>query len=93
VALILADAFPFSAADQFDAANALLTDGRPLQAVRYLYQAAATRPDHLPTWLALGDAGVRSGLTQHARRAYERALELAPGHPRATAALAGLDGG
>lgn len=93
VALILADAFPFSAADQFDAANALLTAGRSLQAVRYLYQAAATRPDHLPTWLALGDAGVRSGLTQHARRAYERALEIAPGHPRATAALAGLDGG
>ncbi|MGD8977016.1 MAG: SGNH/GDSL hydrolase family protein [Gammaproteobacteria bacterium] len=91
VALILADAFPFSAADQFDAANALLAADRPLQAVRYLYQAAAIRPDHLPTWLALGDASGRSGLKQHARRAYQRVLEIAPGHPRASAALSELD--
>lgn len=93
VALILADAFPFSAADQFDAANALLSADRPLQAVRYLYQAAAIRPDHLPTWLALGDASGRSGLKQHARRAYRKALEIAPGHPRASAALSELDRG
>ena len=93
VALILADAFPFSAADQYDAASALLAADRPLQAVRYLYQAAAIRPDHLPTWLALGEASGRSGLKQHARRAYQRVLEIAPGHPRASAALSELDQG
>ncbi|MGB5623118.1 MAG: tetratricopeptide repeat protein [Gammaproteobacteria bacterium] len=91
VALILADAFPFSAEDQYDAATALSAGGRPLQAVRYFYQAAAVRPEHLPTWLSLADAGARSGLTQHARRAYKRALQIAPDDPRARAGLADLD--
>ncbi len=90
VTLILADAFPFSAEDQFQAATALLQAGRPLQAVRYFYQATAIRPEHLPTWLALGDASMRSGLPEHARRAYQRALEIQPGNDRARAALAGL---
>lgn len=91
VALILADAFPFSAEDQYDAAVALADAGRPVQAVRYFYQAAAVRPEHLQTWLSLGDAGARSGLTQHARRAYKRALEIAPDDSRARAGLAELD--
>ncbi len=91
VALILADAFPFSAEDQYDAAVALAAAGRPVQAVRYFYQAAAVRPEHLPTWLSLGDAGARSGLSQHARRAYKRALEIAPDDARARAGLAELD--
>ena len=90
VTLILADAFPFSAEDQFQAAKALLQAGRALQAVRYLYQAVAVRPEHLPTWLALGDASVRSGLPEHARRAYQRALKIAPDNDRARAALAEL---
>jgi len=59
--------------------------------VRYFYQAAAVRPEHLQTWLSLGDAGARSGLTQHARRAYKRALEIAPNDSRARAGLAELD--
>ncbi|MGB5586451.1 MAG: tetratricopeptide repeat protein [Gammaproteobacteria bacterium] len=90
VSLILADAFPFSGEDQYQAANALIGAGRTLQAVRYLYQAAAARPEHLPTWLALGDASTDSGLAEHARRAYLRALEIEPDNSRARAALTEL---
>ena len=94
VSLILADAFPFVAAAQLDAGNALLAGGRPVQAVRYLHAAARYEPARIEPWLALARACLASGLTAAALQALERAEAIRPGDPavarlRAEAATGG----
>jgi tetratricopeptide (TPR) repeat protein len=81
VSLILADAFPFVAAAQLDAGQALMAAGRNVQAVRYLHAATRYAPDRVEPLLALAQACIASGLDEAARQALARAERLKPGDP------------
>lgn len=74
-----------------------------LELARLAFEAAATGqaeqhastlvrrdPKNLDGWLLLGEIHSRAGNTDSAKRAYEEALGLAPGNPRAREALRSL---
>lgn len=50
-------------------------------------------PDYAEGWESLGDVAAARGMREEAIRHYERALELAPGHPRITRSLEAVRGG
>ena len=72
------------AQSHFEDAHALLARQDAAAALIALRQCVAAQADHLPAWLAL--AGLAPG--SEAQRAARRVLELAPGHPQASLALA-----
>jgi tetratricopeptide (TPR) repeat protein len=79
VALVLADAFPFSPQDQYVAGTALVHTGRHMQAVRYLLRADRYRPGDKNTLVELGRASLAANLDDIAVRSVEKAQALAPG--------------
>jgi tetratricopeptide (TPR) repeat protein len=78
LALILADAFPFIAAAQLDAGEALRAAGRPMQAVRYLHRATSYAPDDPRALQAFAEVARSVGLDTLAERAEERLRSLQP---------------
>jgi tetratricopeptide (TPR) repeat protein len=76
--LVLADAFPFSAPDQYLAGVALGRAGRQLQAVRYLLRADRYKPNDKRTLVELGRASMAAGLKEIAVRSLEHARDLNP---------------
>ncbi len=87
VTQILADAFPASAAIQFECAAALIAEQRAPDAVRYAKRAAALTPASVDAWLVLGHAQALTGRRPEAIGALERALSLEPGNETAVNAL------
>ena len=63
---------------------------RPDEARAELDQALALAPDHVPSLLNLGNWHEDHGQRDDARKAYQRVLQLKPGHPLALARLAGV---
>ena len=78
MALVLADAFPFSPRDQYAAGVALMAAGRHLQAVRYLLRADRFRRLDRQILLALGKASLAAGLNDIAAESLAKAQSLAP---------------
>jgi tetratricopeptide (TPR) repeat protein len=78
LALILADAFPFIAAAQRDAGEALRAAGRPMQAVRYLHRATTYAPDDPQALRAFAEVARSVGLDTLAERAEQRLRSLPP---------------
>jgi len=92
VSLILADAFPFSPADQLRAGRALMGVDRNLQAVRYLLLADRYRRDDVPTLIQLARACLASGLRDLGGETLERALQIDPSNRQAQRMLRSLQG-
>ncbi|MEZ5995048.1 MAG: tetratricopeptide repeat protein [Hyphomonadaceae bacterium] len=69
----------------------ILKMGQHEQAIALLERNAADNPNAADSAFALGRAYATVGRTDDARREFNRALQLEPGHPRATRALAALD--
>ncbi|MEL7447940.1 MAG: tetratricopeptide repeat protein [Pseudomonadota bacterium] len=90
VALILADALPFGAQQQFGAGAALIRSGRAPEALRYLERGLKYKPNDLNTLLALSHARVLTGDYDGARQSLERVLELDPTNATARDALSKL---
>jgi cytochrome c-type biogenesis protein CcmH/NrfG len=61
------------------------------RAVALLQDLLEVLPDRADFWASLGEAETALGRTDAARKAYERALQLQPDEPTATAGLAQLD--
>jgi tetratricopeptide (TPR) repeat protein len=64
--------------------------GNAADAEAELQQAIALNGEFLPAWLNLGELHEDQGNAAAARRAYDRALHIAPGNGRAQARLAAL---
>jgi tetratricopeptide (TPR) repeat protein len=92
VSLILADAFPFSSADQLTAGRALMGADRHLQAVRYLLLADRYRPDDVSTLIELSRACLASGLRDLGGKTLERVLKIDPSNRQAQRMLRSLQG-
>jgi tetratricopeptide (TPR) repeat protein len=91
VTQVLADAFPAAATLQFEAAAALIGQGRPLDALRYARASAALAPRQVNPWLVLGHAAALVGHDTEARDALKHALALEPANTTAQAALGQLE--
>lgn len=65
--------------------------GRPQQAMTDLQEAAKRAPRDAETMYRIGLAHMELGRLDQARAAWERALQLQPGHPRALRRLRGLE--
>jgi Flp pilus assembly protein TadD len=91
VTQILAEAFPATATLQYEAAAALVAQGRTLDALRHARRAAALAPAVVNHWLVLGHALALLGRDVEAADALRRALQLEPGNATASAALAVLE--
>lgn len=76
LALILADAFPFVAAAQRDAGEALVAAGRQVQALRYLHRAMSYAPSDARAIRGFADVARGLGLEPEAERAAERLRQL-----------------
>ncbi|WP_374675869.1 sulfotransferase [Ideonella sp.] len=63
---------------------------RPDDARHELQQALRHHPGYTPAWLNLGNLYEQTGDREQAALAYERTLELSPGHALALSRLAGL---
>jgi hypothetical protein len=63
-----------------NAANEEMTESWMETAIEELRAATQMSPDDYRVWLAFGRAMDRSGSTLEARKAFERAIELAPNH-------------
>jgi tetratricopeptide (TPR) repeat protein len=87
VTLVLADAFPFDAALQFDTAAALIQVGRPREAVRYSRRAIALDARSVNHWLVHAHGLLLTGRKDEGRQALRSALELEPGNPTARQVL------
>jgi lysophospholipase L1-like esterase len=88
---ILADAFPFTAALQFDTAVALIGVGRPVDALRYALRGTAVDAGSVNGLLIEAHALTLNGRLADARRVLERVLVLAPGNVTATGVIAEID--
>jgi lysophospholipase L1-like esterase len=88
---ILADAFPFTAALQFDTAVALIGVGRPVDALRYAARGVAVDAGSINGLLIEAHALTLNGRLADARRVLERVLALAPGNATATRVIADID--
>jgi tetratricopeptide (TPR) repeat protein len=91
ITLILADAFPFVPALQFDAARALIAVGRAPDAVRYGRRAIELAPQDLNHLLVHAHAAALSGLRNEAEQSLQRVLELDPANETARRALQQLE--
>jgi lysophospholipase L1-like esterase len=90
VTLILADAFPFAGALQFDAAAALVGLGRAREAVRYSRRAVELEPRNVDHWLVHAHGLLLAGREPEGRAALEKVLALEPGNPTARQVLGQL---
>jgi lysophospholipase L1-like esterase len=91
VTQILAEAFTATAALQYEAAAALIGQGRTLDALRHARRATSLAPSVVNHWLVLGHALALLGRDAEAADALRRALVLEPGNATAAAALAVLE--
>lgn len=87
VTSILADAFPFAAALQFETAAALIELGRSREAVRYSGRAVDLEPRVVNHWLVHAHGLLLAGREIEGRAALERVLELEPANPTAQQVL------
>jgi tetratricopeptide (TPR) repeat protein len=92
VTTILADAFPFAPALQFEAAAALIELARPREAVRYSRRAVDLEPGVVNHWLVHAHGLLLSGREDEGRAALKRVLELEPANPTARDVLKELEG-
>ena len=90
VALILADALPFGAPQQFAAGAALIRAGRAPEALRYLERGLQYKPADLNTLLALSHARVLTGDFDGARVSLQRVIDIDPDNATARDALSKL---
>ena len=91
ITLILADAFPFVPALQFDAARALIAVSRAPDATRYGRRAVELAPQDLNHLLVHAHAAALSGLRDEAEQSLQRVLELDPANETARRALRQLN--
>jgi tetratricopeptide (TPR) repeat protein len=90
VTMVLADAFPFDGALQFDTAAALIQLGRPREAMRYSRRAIALEPRSVNHWLVHAHGLLLTGRRDEGRRALQQALEIEPGNATARQVLGEL---
>jgi Flp pilus assembly protein TadD len=93
VSSILADAFPFSGAPQFETAAALIAVGRATEALRYAKRAVELEPRNVNHWLVHAHALFLAGRRDEGRAALMRVLELEPGNRTALQVLEDLGDG
>jgi lysophospholipase L1-like esterase len=93
VTAILADAFPFAATMQFEAAAALIELARPREAIRYSRRAVHLEPRVVNHWLVHAHGLLLSGREEEGRAALQRALQLEPANPTARQVLEELGRG
>ena len=84
---VLADAFPFAAALQFEAAAALIDVGRAADGWRYAERAIALEPRTLNHLLVGAHALLSSGRRDEGRALLERVLGIDPGNATARRVL------
>jgi Flp pilus assembly protein TadD len=87
VTLILAEAFPFTGTLQFEAAAALIEQGRPREAVRFSRRAVELEPGTVNHWLVHAHGLLLAGHRDEGRAALHRVLELEPANPTARQVL------
>ena len=87
---VLADAFPFAATLQFEAAAALIDTGRPADGWRYAERAIALEPRTLNHLLVGAHALLSSGRRDEGRALLERVLRIDPGNATARRVLQDL---
>lgn len=68
-------------------------EGDTATALAFFRRNVEDHPEYAEGWESLGDVAAARGLREEAVRHYERALELAPGHPRIQASLERIRGG
>ena len=83
VTAMLADAFPFAGAIQFEAAAALIAVGRPVDALRYSGKAVELEPRNVNHLLVRAHALLLSGRRDEGRVMLENVLVLEPGNATA----------
>ncbi len=83
VTAVLADAFPFTGALQFDAAAALIAIGRPADALRYSRRAIDLEPRNVNHLLVRSHALLLAGRVDEGRSVLEQVLLLEPANPTA----------
>ena len=84
---MLADAFPFAATLQFEAAAALIDTGRPADGWRYAERAIALEPRTENHLLVGAHALLTSGRREDGRALLQRVLQLEPGNATARRVL------
>ncbi len=89
--LILADAFPFTGAYQFDSAAALIVLGRAADALRYSQRAVELEPRNVNHLLVRAHALLLNGRLDEGRGVLGQALELEPGNATALDVMRQLD--
>ena len=89
---VLADAFPFAASLQFEAAAALIEVGRPADGWRYAERAIALEPRVANHLLVGAHALLASGRREQGRALLERALAIDPANATARRVLQELAG-
>jgi tetratricopeptide (TPR) repeat protein len=87
---VLADAFPFAATLQFEAAAALVEIGRSADGWRYAERAIALEPRTLNHLLVGAHALLSSGRRDEGRALLERVLRIDPGNATARRVLQDL---
>ena len=90
---ILADAFPFTGALQFQMAAALIRRDRPADALRYARRAVELEPDDVNHLLVMAHAQILSGRREAGRATLEKVLAIAPDNPTARSVLRQLEAG
>jgi tetratricopeptide (TPR) repeat protein len=93
VTIILADAFPFAGNLQFEAAAALMENGRPADALRYSRRAVGLQPRDVNSLLVHAHALIVTGQREEGRAVLERVLQLDAGNATASSVLAQLQAG
>lgn len=76
------------ARDEVQRAEASAREGRPEEAESLYRAASKDDPAGAAAWVGLGDLALDAGRLPQARKAYRRALYLAPHHPGASNGLA-----
>jgi lysophospholipase L1-like esterase len=84
---VLADALPFAATLQFEAAAALIDTGRPADGWRYAERAIALEPRTVNHLLVGAHALLTSGRRDDGRELLQRVLQLEPGNATARRVL------
>jgi lysophospholipase L1-like esterase len=90
VTAILADAFPFTGMLQFEAAAALIEQGRPREALRYSRRAVELQPRDVDSLLVHAHGLLLAGREPEGRATLEQVLGLEPGNATARAVLGEL---
>jgi Flp pilus assembly protein TadD len=93
VSAILADAFPFEPAVQFETAAALIAVARPADALRYARRALGFRPNDVNNLLVAAHALILTGQRDAGRAKLEQVLQVDPSNPTAQKVLAQLGAG